>query len=247
MELRTLADTGAMTTTGTEARHRGDLIVLAGPGAVAYADHARTFADGGGLYPWRGAPRRALPRHRIGRPVHMASTATVAVLGDGGSIDRLVALLSARLAGRPVGDLGNGPDRDAIDAVALQMKAAAFGVVVYDPADFDHVALDGLMALVRALNDETRFTTLAVPAHHHGRGANLVTAWNTGDRLPIGLGRGYPEQDDWRFDVERAVASARWTPFSGSARSGRTFPAGRARCRPSPCSTTARTRRRRTW
>lgn len=205
VELRTLADTGLMATTSTEARHRGDLIVLAGPGAVAYADHAKAFADGGGLYPWRGARGVLCLGTGSTRPAHMAFDGDAAVLGDDGSVDRLVALLAARLAGRPVGDLGNGPDVAAIDAVALQMKSASFGVVVYDPADFDHVALDGLMGLVRSLNNETRFTTLPVPAHHHGRGANLVASWNTGDRLPIGLCRGYPEQDDWRFDVERAV------------------------------------------
>lgn len=205
VELRAFADGGFMTTTTTEARHRGDLIVLAGPGAVAYADHAKVFADGGGLYPWRGARGVLCLGTGSARPVHMAFEGEAAVLGDGEPLDRLIALVRARLAGRPVGDLGNGPDLAALDGAALQMKSAAFGVVVYDPTDFDHVALDGLHALVRALNDTTRFSTLAVPAHHHGRGANLVAAWNTGDRLPIGLGRGYPEQDDWRFDIERAV------------------------------------------
>lgn len=207
VELRTLADGGVMTTTPAEARHRADLVVLAGPGAVAFADHARAFADGGGLYPWRGARGVLCLGTGAARPAQMAFDGDVAAVGDGQPLDRLIALLSARLSERPVGDLGNGPDATALDAAVLQMKSAAFGVVVYDPADFDHVALDGLMALVRKLNAETRFTTLAVPAHHHGRGANLVAAWNTGDRLPIGLGRGYPEQDDWRFDVERAVAA----------------------------------------
>lgn len=205
VELRVLADSGIMNTTAAEARHRGDLVVLAGPGAVAFADGGRAFADGGGLYPWRGARGVLCLGTGGARPVHMAFDGGVAALGDELPLDRIVGLLRARLAGRPVNHLGNAPGVEAIDAVALQMKAASFGVVVYDPADYDHVALDGLLALVKALNDDTRFTTLAVPAHHHGRGANLVSAWNTGDRLPIGLGRGYPEQDDWRFDIARAV------------------------------------------
>ena len=49
VELRIHADTGVMNTTLAEARHRGDLVVLAGPGAVAYADHGKAFADAGGL------------------------------------------------------------------------------------------------------------------------------------------------------------------------------------------------------
>ncbi len=205
VELRGLSDFGVMTTTASEAQHRGDLVVLAGPGAVAFADHGKAFADGGGLYPWRGV-RSVLCLSTGGtRPVHIAADGSVAVLGDGAPLHRVVGLLRARLSGRPVGDLGNGPDLQAIDGAVAELKSAKFGVMVVDPNDLDHVAFEQLQALVKALNNETRFTTLPVPAHHHGRGANLVSAWMTGDRLPIGLGRGYPEQDDWRFDVERAV------------------------------------------
>ncbi|WP_237154621.1 hypothetical protein [Oryzibacter oryziterrae] len=207
VDLRVLSDSGVMVTTAAEARHRGDLIVLVGPGAVAWAGHASVFDNGGGLYPWRG-PRGVLCIGTGGaRPAHMAIDGDVAVLGDDLPLDRVIGLLRARLGGRPVAASPEGLDVTAIDAAALQMKAASFGVVVADAHDFDHVAYDSLMALVKALNAETRFTTLAVPAHHHGRGANLVSAWTTGGRLPVGMGRGYPEQDDWRFDLERAVGA----------------------------------------
>lgn len=206
VELRVIADSGVMNTTTAEARHRSDLIVLAGPGAVAWADHSKALSDGGGLYPWRG-DRGVLCLSTGGaRPAHVAVNGDVAALGDEVPLHRIIGLLRARLAGRPVGQLaGNGPGLEAIDATALQLKSASFGVLVVDPADVDHVTLDALQALVKELNVETRFTSLTVPAHNHGRGANLVTTWNTGGHLPVGLGRGYPEQDDWRFDARRMV------------------------------------------
>lgn len=208
VELRTLADRGIMNTTLSEARHRSDLIVLAGPGAVAWADHGKALADGGGLYPWRGDRGVLCLATGDARPAHVAVNGDVATLGDGMSLFRVVSLIRARLSGKPVGPLpSNGPDLAAIDAVALQMKSASFGVIVTDPEDVDHVTFDTLQALIKDLNAETRFTSLSVPAKHHGRGANLVSAWTTGDRLPVSMGRGYPEQDDWRFDAERLVTS----------------------------------------
>ncbi|WP_181706934.1 formyltransferase [Chthonobacter rhizosphaerae] len=208
VELRVLADSGVMTTTVSEARHRADLIVLAGPGAVAWADHARALADGGGLYPWRGERGVLCLATGGARPAHVAADGTVSALGDDLPLHRVLGLLRARLGQKPIGPLAqDGPDRTAIDAVALQMKSAAFGVMVVDANDVDHVTLDSLQGLVKDLNRDTRFTTLGVPAHHHGRGANLVSAWTTGDHLPVGLGRGYPVQDDWLHDAERLVTS----------------------------------------
>lgn len=207
VELRTVADSGLMTTTGTETRHRADLVVFAGPRAVAWADAAKSLDDGGGLYPWRGTRGVLCLSTGGARPGHVAVDGTVAAFGDDLPLHRTIALLRARLAGRPLGDLRNGPGAEAVDAVALQMTSAAFGVVVVDPADVDHVTFDALGALVKTLNNQTRFSTLVVPAHHHGRGANFVAAWTTGGQLPVGLGRGYPEQDSWRFDVGRAVAA----------------------------------------
>ncbi|WP_075216717.1 hypothetical protein [Mongoliimonas terrestris] len=207
-ELRVLADSGVMTTTVAEARHRSDLIVLAGPGAVAWADHAKAFADAGGLYSWRGERGVLCLATGGARPAHVATGTPVAALGDGMSLHRVLSLLRARVGQKPVAPLpGNGPALAAIDAVALQMKSAAFGVMIVDANDADHVTLDALQALVKDLNKETRFTTLGVPAHHHGRGAHLVSAWTTGGHLPVGLGRGYPEQDDWVHDAERRVTA----------------------------------------
>ncbi|WP_181704113.1 hypothetical protein [Chthonobacter albigriseus] len=208
VELRTLADSGVMNTTVSEARHRADLIVLAGAGAVAWADHGKALADGGGLYSWRGDRGVLCLATGEARPAHVAVNGDVATLGDGLPLHRIVSLIRARLGGRPIGPLpSNGPSAEAIDAVALQMKSASFGVIVVDPEEVDHVTFDAIQGLIKDLNAETRFTSLSVPAKHHGRGANLVSAWTTGDRLPVGMGRGYPEQDDWRFDAERLVTS----------------------------------------
>lgn len=205
--LRSLSDAGLMLTTAAEARHRGDLIVLAGPGAVRWSDRTSVFEiRDGELYPWRG-PRSVLCLATAGeRPSRLAIDGDMAVIGDGMALDRVLGLIAARLAGRPIATGPGAPDRDSIDAIVAMMGAARFGVAVADPEDFDHVGFERLSALVHALNGEgRRFSELIVPAHHHGRGANQVALWTSGARLPLGFGRGRPEQDDWRFDIERAV------------------------------------------
>ncbi len=197
VDLRVAADAGNMTTTAAEARNRADLLVIAGPGAAAFVERSGLFTVAETPYSWRGE-RQVLA---IGCEIPRAISATAETLAIEGDVRSILRRLKARAGGRPA-----AADA-AIEAAAAMLKAAKFGVVVADPEDFDRFGLELLHALVKELNETTRFSTLTLPAPHHGRGANLVSAWTTGARLRVGFGRGYPEQDDWRFDAERLARS----------------------------------------
>ncbi|WP_407050147.1 hypothetical protein [Methyloraptor flagellatus] len=101
VDLRVLADAGAMTTTPAEARHRADLVVLVGAHAVAAARDARVF-EAGDLYPWRG-DRHVLA---VGVPVEALAGFPAEGLSQLGVLPsnatKLLGLARARLAGRAV-------------------------------------------------------------------------------------------------------------------------------------------------
>lgn len=200
VELRVTADAGHMATTSAEARNRADTVVFVGSGALDFADDSGLFATAETPYDWRGE-RTVLCIGTSGRVPSSVAAVGATHLLDGPLSSRLGAL-KAIVGGRTVA-MADAALTTAADA----LKAARFGVVVVDPADLDRFGFELLQALVKDLNDTTRFTTLPVPAPHQGRNANLVSTWTTGGRLRVGFGRGYPEQDDWQFDGARLAAS----------------------------------------
>ncbi|WP_141703436.1 hypothetical protein [Methylobrevis pamukkalensis] len=193
-ELRMVADAGSMTTTLAEARNRGDLIVVCGEGARRWIEETAPFASSETPYDWRG--ERTLLCLGCTAPTSVAAVAaSEEIAGD--PVDLLRELKAA---------IGGRPSSVVHETAVAKLREARFGVFVTDPRDFDHLGLELAQALVKDLNETTRFTSISVPAPAHGRGANLVSAWTTGGRLRVGFGRGFPEQDDWRFSAERLVA-----------------------------------------
>ncbi|SON55847.1 Formyltransferase/hydrolase complex Fhc subunit B [Hartmannibacter diazotrophicus] len=184
-----------MTTTVAEAVNRADLIVVAGPGARAFVEDRKLFAKASTPYGWRG--KRSVLALGCEAPTTVSECETTrAIAGD--PLDLLRELKA---------EVGNKPSAATHQTAVQMLKDARFGVVVVDPNDFDRFGFELMMALVKELNETTRFTSISAPAAAHGRGANLVSLWTTGGRLRVGFGRGYPEQDDWRFNGERLAES----------------------------------------
>lgn len=209
-EMRVLADAGQMTTTPAEARHRADLVVVAGPAALAGAEALGLFDDAHPLYGWRAA--RTVILIGCGDVVpNTLGTATrdvVALGGDPARMGAVLAALRALVGGRAVGSFGPGlPPGPEVARVAAMLKAAGFGVLVYDPASLGALGIEQAQGLVKDLNAGTRFSSLAVPGALGGRIATVVSAWTTGFPLRLGFGRGYPDYDPWRFAAERLIAS----------------------------------------
>jgi len=223
-DLDVMREAGVMATTPNEARLRGDLLLLVGPGLIA---------------PWPDLPARLLSRptpsergeaveRRVywlcpgaSQPDDYAHTIEIERLGRGpAELPVVLALLRARVAGQPVEK--TSIPRKAVDRLAAELKAAKFGVAVWSAATLDALSLEMLCGLVNDLNDGTRFTGLPLATGDNAVGANQVCGWMTGFPVRTGFGRGYPEHDPWRFEAKRLVESgeadcALWVSAYGSA------------------------------
>ncbi|PRH85733.1 formyltransferase [Labrys okinawensis] len=183
-DLGALAARGAMTTTWAEARARADLLLVVG----------------------RKAGANPLLDELVAAPVPLAGIAEREVLTLAADRDTLaghLAVLRALASGR----LPPRPETAELNELAGKVKAARFGVAVYDPQELGEPAVGMLQGLVKDLNEETRFSSLPLGVPAAARLALAVGSWTTGDAPRVGLGRGYPEHDPWRFDARRLVAS----------------------------------------
>lgn len=197
---------GMLFTTPTEARLRGDLILLVGAGL---------------LQAWPALPERLLapppapdgPRSRrviaLGAAADEMSTlgAHGAVATSVGSLEAaaLLGALRAQVAGRPV-RLPHEPAA-ALARLAAALTAARFGVAVWSTLALPALAAEMLCGLVADLNAGTRFTTLPLQPGDNAGGVNQACGWLTGFPVRTGFGRGRPEHDPWRFEARRLLES----------------------------------------
>lgn len=203
-DLDVMRESGVMMTTPNEARLRGDLLLLVGPGlAAAWPDLvprllAKPLAGEIGARARRIVwlcPERGL----IGGD-------NISVIGRGPQdLPTLLAALRARVAGRPIGQVS--VPAKALDALAADLKAAKFGVAVWSGAKLGALTIEMLCGLVKDLNAETRFSGLPLPPGNNAAGVLQACGWMTGFPMRTGFGRGYPEHDPWRFDAKRLAES----------------------------------------
>lgn len=198
-DLDALASAGAMMTTPAETLGRADLVL-----AVGATNRAAFTGELGQSGPKRG---RAAGSGRtvisIGdtRPLDTARARHVASNLE--ELPVVIATLRALIKEHAVAP----PIDPDLAAAADALRAASFGVALYDPAELGPIGVDMLLGLVKDLNAATRFTSLPWTENLQQRAALQVSVWTTGDALPIGYGRGFPEQDPWRFDSERLVTA----------------------------------------
>lgn len=95
------------------------------------------------------------------------------------------------------------------DLVA-RMKAARFGVVFFGTGltmtRGKHGNTEALMALVRDLNQHTRFYCKANRGHGNGSGADNVVTWRTGFPFAVNLARGYPRFNPGEYTATDILA-----------------------------------------
>jgi formylmethanofuran dehydrogenase subunit B len=201
-DLEVMRDTGMMLTTPNEACVRADTVLLVGPGlATAWPELPQRLlrrptapeVDGG---------RRRVIWICAGRDV--ADDATVEMIGgDPADLPVLLAALRARIAQRPIGTTPL-PGK-TLDALAVDLQAARFGVAVWSAQQLDALAIEMLCGIIKDLNGKTRFTGLPLSAGHNGEGIVQVCGWLTGFPMRTGFGRFAPEHDPWQFDATRLV------------------------------------------
>jgi formylmethanofuran dehydrogenase subunit B len=193
--LDAMREGGMLVTTPNEARLRCDLLLLVGPGLTeAWPElPERLLANTQRRIVWLCAGASATERH-------------IETIGDDpAQLPALLAILRARIAGRPLAD--NAPAKETIEALATSLKQARFGVAVWSAAKLDPLTIDMLSGLVKELNDKTRFTSLPLMPGDNAAAVQQVSGWKTGFPLRTGFGRGFPEHDPWRFDAVRLVDS----------------------------------------
>ena len=183
-DLSAWAASGGMATTPSELLARADLVLAVGRGAAQSSIVA--MARSGKPTMGRGADRpRDVP----------------ALAGDGNEpLAVTLGLLRALASGRI-------ERQDRLSGLAADLAKALYGVAVYDPLDLGELGVEMLQGLAADLNEKTRFFTLPVGDSAQGRSALQVSLWTTGGGPRVGLGRGFPDHDPWRFDGARQVAA----------------------------------------
>jgi formylmethanofuran dehydrogenase subunit B len=90
-------------------------------------------------------------------------------------------------------------------ALLNQMKQAKYGVILYGGGSNEtpagHLEHHALLALVRDLNDVTRFVCLAMRGGGNPTGAENVIASQTGYPSPVNLARGYPRYGPGEYNA----------------------------------------------
>jgi formylmethanofuran dehydrogenase subunit B len=198
-DLDVVREAGVMMTTPSEARLRGDVILLVGAGlAEAWPDLASRLLTA----PLASGVARRILRLCPGREAKTLATDAATLGRSAEELAGLLALLRARIAGRPVGRTVKGLDKFVTD-----LKAARFGVAVWSAAHLDPLTIEMLSGVVKDLNAETRFTGLPLALPDNATGVLQACGWMTGFPMRTGFARGYPEHDPWRFDTQRLVES----------------------------------------
>ncbi len=91
-----------------------------------------------------------------------------------------------------------------------RMKAARFGVVFFGMGltmtRGKHGNTEALMALIRDMNQHTRFYCKANRGHGNVSGADNVVTWRTGFPFAVNLGRGYPRFNPGEYTAADILA-----------------------------------------
>jgi formylmethanofuran dehydrogenase subunit B len=200
---------GVLVTTLGEASVRADTLLLIGPGL-----------DGA----WSQLPRRLFePLRRnsdapgIARGFYCLSPARdwtivspekTAVLTIGKrreELPLLLAVLRARVAGRPIGKAR--VSSKTLDKVAAGLKSARYGVAIWSAAALDALTVEMVCGLVDDLNATTRFAGLPLAPDDNAVGVMQTCAWMTAMPMRSRLSSGFPQHDPWLFESRRLVAA----------------------------------------
>jgi formylmethanofuran dehydrogenase subunit B len=120
-----------------------------------------------------------------------------------GALPHAVACLRAAVLQRKT--QANGALRQKLADLAVQLRAARFGVLIWSAESLDRLTIEMIGGLVLDLNQKTRFSNLPVGPGMNALGVIQTSGWMTGFPVRTGFGRGYPEYDTWRFDTNRMI------------------------------------------
>ncbi|MGF7162016.1 formylmethanofuran dehydrogenase subunit B [Rhodoligotrophos appendicifer] len=198
--LDVLRSTGWMIVSPGEARHRADLFMVIGAGALSA---------------WPEMIDQLMPDATTARIITVGAPDVEGALASRGpeplrlaasekTLPGVVAALRARHTGHPI-SLGDQATAST-DALVEALTAARFGVVIWPPGLASPV-VEMICGLVKDLNAKTRFSGIPIPARGNGSGVGQSLGWLTGFPTGISFGSGLPAHDPWAHDAERLIAS----------------------------------------
>lgn len=201
--VRVLQDRGGFTTTVAEVRERADLIVFVGAWAPDRLPELlpRLLADRS-----KAAPALvAVSSASAPASVTLADGAVLPVSAVTGQGDLFTTLQV--LTGLVAGQHLRQPD-PALTALAAQLQAARYAVLVWEPAQLGGQAallIERLQQLIGHLNQRTRAAGFPLGGGDGAATVNQVFTWLGG--LPLRSRRGAlgSEHEPWRFDAQRLI------------------------------------------
>lgn len=209
--LRAMQRSGWVTATFAEVRNRADLLLFFGTGGGPFAEvlERRLFAPEATILA-DGPP----VRRRLAIGPEAPADCDIVLPWPADELHVAAALLRARIAGRPVGGSGRTrPPVATLDRIAEALRAARYGVVVWDaaamPAEVAEPAIANLAGLLLELNRTTRAVGLPLAASHHVVTASQVCTWQWGVPLRTAATAAGPEHDPQAFAAPRLLGSGR--------------------------------------
>ena len=210
-----LQDSGWIMTTLAEVRNRADLILFVGTDANAYPRfYERCVWNDRSLFGMDCGKRELVfvgaaldtragiaPNGR--RPTHIRC--------EQRRLGEVIGALRALAAGRRLeANSVAGVERRVLGQLVERLRAARYGVVVWAPAELAYphaeLTIESVCALVRTLNETTRFGGLALGGDDGGMTAINVCAWQTGYPIRVGFGPGYPVYEPALHATARLLA-----------------------------------------
>ncbi len=198
-------DGGWMTTTLSEVRNRADLIVFAGTDAARFPRFFERCVDADSQF----GPLERTVITLGAAPAGGRGTAHAVAPAD---LAALFAALRIRLAGGGGAPDGvGGVSSDTLDALVAAMKAARYGVLVWNAAelDFPHadLAVQAMVDLVKDLNRDTRWSGLPLGGSDGDTSAAQVCTWRTGYPLRVAFEPAGPRYEPLLFDAARLLTA----------------------------------------
>ncbi|MDB5408536.1 MAG: hypothetical protein JWL84_3448 [Rhodospirillales bacterium] len=216
---------GWVTATFSEVANRADVILLVGADPVRDFPrfHERLVQNPTPLY--RERPPFMAYLGAAGDAPSRDVVPLQATIGEGDLLPALGAL-AALLRERPVAREDSAIPIAALVDIAARLKAAHYGVIVWDvaalPQGHAELAVELIAAMLRHLNVATRCVGLPLGGSGNALGAVQATLWQTGWPLRVGFGEGAPLHDPWRYDGTRMLAAGEadalvWVAALGTA------------------------------
>jgi formylmethanofuran dehydrogenase subunit B len=194
-----------------EVKNRADLVIFWGcnPREAHMRHQSRYSASAKGLFTPEGRKGRRIVAIDI-RPTPTTQAADQFIQVEPGTTFETATLLRALVSGARLGIDG---DDTLVAGVPLRtwrelvetIKASKYGVIFFGLGVTQDrgrdLNVEELGALIREINDHTRFYGIPMRGHGNVTGSNHVMGWQAGYPIAVNFSRGYPRYNPGEFSV----------------------------------------------